>query len=172
MIAALWAIALAAALLLLASGVEQSRRPKWLRATLQAQAVLPPSVHALVVGTLGPVELLLGALMLVGWLAGLEQVLRVGLTAATVLCAAFASYLFLVLRRSPNAPCGCFGNDRVSWWSIGRAALLALACAGAALTELPDGRALVTLAAVVVALMLWLLPQLTGLGAEPERTAR
>jgi Methylamine utilisation protein MauE len=159
-VAAIWAVSLAGAMLLLGAGAGHLRSPRWVRASLEAQRVLPAGWHGALARLLGPIELALAAVVLLGWFVA-PVLLRVGLAAAAVLWVAFAGYLAVVLRRTPGAPCGCFGQDRVSWWAVGRVAVLACATVATMPAATPDeGRPVILVASVMVALMLWLLPQL------------
>lgn len=139
--------ALAVALVLLAAGVGHLRDPRGLRSALAAHDVLPSGMQRPLALVLGPVELVLGALLLLslspflstgdtlgapffltGDTIGSSVTLGVAI-AATLLTGAFTAYLFLVLRRTGGAeeiPCGCgLGTTPVGPWAVLRAGLLA-----------------------------------------------
>lgn len=109
--------------------------------------------------------------LLLGWLLPLPPLARLGALAVALLIAAFAGYLALLLRRRPGAPCGCFGSGTVSATAVARAALIAPFALLAAVLG-PAGPDLVTAAsAVLVAAMLWLLPQISALSSARPPTA-
>lgn len=126
--------------------------------------MLPPRVRAPVAAWLGPVELVTGAALIGGWAGGAEVLVRASVSATGLLLVSFAGYLALVLRRDPRAPCGCFGQGRVSGWAVARAALPGLAAVVCACAPLPaHGRWTTLLGAVLVALVLWVIPQVSDL---------
>lgn len=168
---AAWTLTLAGGLLLAGAALGHLRDSAMLRATLAAQGLLPARQHALVSVTLGPVELGLAVALLLGWLLPLPPLAQLAALAIALLMAAFAGYLALLLRRRPGAPCGCFGSGTVSVTAVARAALIAPFALLAAVLG-PAGPDLVTAAsAVLVAAMLWVLPQISALSSERPPTA-
>ena len=142
-----------------------------LRATLAAQGLLPARSRALVSVTLGPVELGLAVALLLGWLLPLPVVARVAALAIALLMVVFAGYLALLLRRRPGAPCGCFGSGTVSATAVARAALVAPFALLAAVLGPADPDLVTAASAVLVAAMLWLLPQISALSSARPPTA-
>lgn len=136
--------ALAVALVLLAAGAGHLRDTQGLRRALAAHDVLPAGARRAVAPLLGPVELVLGAALLVS-LATAWLPLVVAL-AAVLLTGAFTAYLTLVLRRTRGAgeiPCGCgLGTTPVGPWSVARAGLLAGLALLAVVGGTPDWAAL------------------------------
>lgn len=130
--------ALAVALVLLAAAAGHLRDARGTRAALAAHDVLPSGLQRAVVLLLPPVELLLGAGLLLA-LLGSSPLLTVVAGAATGLLAGFAAYLLVVLRRTrgrAEVPCGCgLGAAPVGWWAV----LRALVLAGLALTATLGG---------------------------------
>ncbi|SES41601.1 MauE/DoxX family redox-associated membrane protein [Actinokineospora terrae] len=102
------------------------------------------------------------------WLAAVELTVAasVFLTpyAVVALYAAFTFYLVDRKRRHPGTPCGCFrGEGPVTWLVVIRAAFFAV---GAALEpEVPVALALA--GGFVLAMVWWLLPQLTSVVRQP-----
>lgn len=134
------AAAIAVGLVLLAAATGHLRDRRGTKAALAAHDVLPPGLRRGVAAVLPPVELVLGAAVLLGVLGrgALGPVPTVALPlaagAAALLLAGFTAYLALVLRRTRGAadvPCGCgLGTTPVSHWAVARAGvLLALAVA-------------------------------------------
>lgn len=120
--------ALAVALVLLAAAAGHLRDARGTRAALAAHDVLPSGLQRAVVLLLPPVELLLGAGLLLA-LLGSSPLLTVVAGAATGLLVGFAAYLLVVLRRTrgrAEVPCGCgLGAAPVGWWAVLRALVLA-----------------------------------------------
>ncbi|GAA3030141.1 hypothetical protein Aglo01_36760 [Actinokineospora globicatena] len=107
------------------------------------------------------------------WLAGLEVAVAASVFgtryAVVVLYAAFTFYLVDRKRRRPGAPCGCFrAEGPITWLTVARAVFFAV---GAAVEpELPVAVALA--GGFVLAMVWWLLPQLTGVVRQPLGHAR
>lgn len=127
----------------------------------------------LVARLLGPIEIALGALVLLGGSVGVAVdrppgtpfgvAVGVAAMASAVLYVLFAAYLLRLLRIRPGSPCGCLGGDEpVSAFSVARAALLA--ALGATSSRPLD---LVTVATgLLVAVVLWVgVPTARGLSA-------
>lgn len=154
------AAALAVGLVLLAAGTGHLRDARGTRAALAAHDLLPAGLQRVAGVLLAPVELALGAALVLG-AAGLGgaapgaagvSLLAVAGGAAAALLAGFTTYLALVLRRTrgrAEVPCGCgLGATPVGPWTVLRAALLLglalLAAVGAAAGGVPDWSALPT----------------------------
>lgn len=122
--------ALAVALVLLAAGVGHLRDRRSLRAALAAHRALPAGLQRPLASLLGPVELALGAALLVLLASGdpVGAPFRAVALGAVLLTGAFTGYLLLVLRRTGGAeeiPCGCgLGTTPVGPWAVARAGLL------------------------------------------------
>lgn len=155
----------AAALLLLLAGVGHVRERRLFAATLTAQRVLPRALHGPVAAVMGPAEVLLGAAMLAGLVAGGGWA-RAAAVPTAVLYLAFGVYVAVVWRTRPRVPCGCFGNSSpASGSTVARALVLGAAAAAVAVRGVPsavgvDG-VMVAGAALVLGGAFWLLPLLT-----------
>jgi hypothetical protein len=121
--------------LLLASGVSHGGRAAAFRYALARQAMWPRVLVAPVAATVTLIELVVGVigLLAVGLPAvdGFPASLRLpALSAAAVVYVAFAVYSVALLRRRPDAPCGCSAatDDRVNAWVTVRACALAAGC--------------------------------------------
>jgi len=148
--------ALTTSLLLLASGVTHLRRP--VGAELAAHGVLPRNVRSAVATALPAAELLAG-------LTGAVALRGPALVFQTLLFAAFAAYLALVVRAGgAGVPCGCgLPEVPVGPVAVGRAAALAvLALVAAAFSggRPPDAAslALLAVAAPTLALLVAIVP--------------
>ncbi len=129
----------ALALVLLASGVVHLRRPQSLRLGLVAHGVLGRPATLAVSRLLGPTEVALAGLLVVGAVGG-GWPARVGGLAATVLASAFGAYLVVTARRAGEAPvpCACgVGEAPVGPSSVARAAVMAVLGAVGAATAAP-----------------------------------
>jgi hypothetical protein len=172
------AFALGGALLLTAAGAGHLWHRRALPTALRAQRLLP--AHLSVPVAIGAVaaEVSIGPSVLATAIGG-PSASAVPLVAQAALYATFTAFLWMVLRRRPAAPCGCFGAaERVSRLVVTRAGLLAAATIGALVpgaqfAMLPMTSRLLCLAGgFVVAMAGWLLPVLTNLaGSQPTPTA-
>jgi hypothetical protein len=164
------AIAMGGALLLLAAGVGHLRRRGHLAAVLAAQRMVPRWSHRPLAAVVAVVEVAAGAAAVAGWLAGSWR----WMIPMSAVYAAFGVYTAILRIRRPGTPCGCFGGDSaVSWSVVARAwvfccAAIVAVSALSADTATAD-RLVVGCAAILVALITWLAPQLAGVG-EPART--
>lgn len=168
------AMAVGGALLLSAAGLGHLRHQHILRAVLRAQRLLPRRLcSCLLVAATGSAELLVGASVLAVLLAAPPAAV-----APLVMQAAgygvFTGYLWVLRRRRPGVPCGCFGaGGVVTWLVVVRAGVLAAGAAGAALLSadiaaMPVvGRLLCLAGGLVVAMVGWLLPVLADGAARP-----
>lgn len=168
----------AVALVLLASGRAHALGPGALRRGLDAHAVLPRAWHVPLTVFLPVAEVTLG-LALLGSLTGMPLDPGVPGAGAAALCAGFATYLTLVLRRHPDeeVPCACgLGAAPVSGPAVGRAGLLAvfalagvLTAQGWSLAARPVTEVLVTAgAALSIAVATALLPAARTVPRDPE----
>jgi hypothetical protein len=167
-------VALGGALMLTGAGLGHARHPRPLRVALRAQAVLPSRLQGGVVVVMPGVELLVGASVVAAVLFAPLRALG-PLTAESVLYAAFAANLSVARHRRPAAPCGCFATDApLSWAAVLRAGLLAggtvvTAALGGHVAALPATVRLLCLAGgLVVAMLGWLLPELTRTAASTD----
>jgi hypothetical protein len=179
------AVAVGAALLLIAAGVGHLRHRPELRAALTAQALLPRRLRIAVEALIPAAELAIGlavvaslmlpaagSVPLIGPAAATARAASLAgpaLIAQTVLYGGFAGYLWVVYRRRPTAPCGCFASGgRVTPLVIARALLFAAGsgAAAAVVTVEATGPAGATVALVwltggfVTAMLGWLVPAL------------
>ncbi|MEU7909351.1 MauE/DoxX family redox-associated membrane protein [Actinoplanes sp. NPDC049118] len=104
-----------------------------------------------------------------GWLARYS----LPMVAVAAVYAAFGVYTAVLRVRRPGVPCGCFGGSgAVSWGVVARAWAFCISAAVAAPALGADAaageRLAVGCAAILVALIAWLVPQLAGL-ARPVR---
>lgn len=162
---AAWSCVVAGGLLLVASGLAHALRVRHLRGILAAQRLLPPRWQGTAARSLGPLEATLGALVLGSVVCPAAR--TAGPLAGALTYAALAAYAARLLATRPGVSCGCFGSDEpVVPSTVARALLLALGSLAALLTGTPHGpvEVGVTLAgAVLVAVVLWVVPQVEGL---------
>ncbi|MDI6103388.1 hypothetical protein QLQ12_32745 [Actinoplanes sp. NEAU-A12] len=163
------AIAMGGALLLLAAGAGHLRRLGHLTAVLAAQRLVPLWSRRPLAAIVAVTEIGAGAMAVAGWLVPYWPLMI--LMAAVY--AAFGVYTTVLRVRRPGAPCGCFdGGSVVSWGVVARAWVFCAAAivvapgldAGVAAAD----RFVVGCAAILVALITWLAPQLAGV-AGPAR---
>lgn len=128
-------VTVAGAVLLVVSGLTHTLRSRRLLASLLAHKVLPYRLARSTARAAPVGQLLLGLVLLVallgpsGW-AALVAFLSV---VACATYAALAGYVLAVLVTVQDPTCACFGrSERVSWFSLVRAALPAVAFAYAA----------------------------------------
>jgi hypothetical protein len=154
-------VALGGALLLLAGGVVHVRERRWFATVLAAQRLLPRRLHAVVAHVMGPVELVVGAATVVGWLAS-PALATVAFPVCAACYVAFGGYLTVLRVRRPSASCGCLGGrSPVTWLVVLRAWVFAAASAGVGFwPSTVDGLALPSALAVLVAGVAWLAPEL------------
>jgi hypothetical protein len=168
----------AVALVLLVSGATHVLRPAELRSGLASHDVLPRRLRGTVRLVLPVVELGAAGALLTG-VAGAGWSPVGPALAAAVLLAALGAYLWLVLRRHPEAdvPCACgLGRTPVTGTAVARAGLLAggalvggLADQGWTLAGRPAEEALVAAAAAgTLALATALLPAARALPRDPH----
>jgi hypothetical protein len=162
------AVALGGAFMLIVAGVGHLWHPHTMPAALRAQRLLPARLSGPVAAVTVAAELLIGGSVAALALAAPSAAVA-PLAAQSALYAAFAAFLWVVRRRRPGAPCGCFRPaEPVTWLVVARAAVLAGATAGAlvpgaGLAALPASLRLPCLAGgFVVAMAGWLLPALVG----------
>lgn len=128
--------AVAVGLVLLAAAAGHLRDARGTRAALAAHDLLPAGMQRPVAVLLAPLELVLGAALLLG-AAGVggrglgavgSSLLPVAGGATAALLAGFTAYLALVVRSTrgkDEVPCGCgLGATPVGHWAVLRAALL------------------------------------------------
>lgn len=155
--------------MLLPAGIEHTCDRRWLRAVLAAQSLLPVGLRPLVVAALGPCELALAGIVLVG--LGLVPFTTIGISALLLAVASlaalylvFAVHTAVVMRRSPGAPCGCGGGDEpASLPVVVRGLLIGLGSAWCLLQPPPASWAWLALTAMAGALLGavgWLMPRL------------
>ena len=159
-----WALAVGGAWLLVAAGVQHVRRPRHLQAALLAQRA--PASWRRIARWWGPVEVLIGAAVLLVLLLGLTT--RWGALAplaAGLVYLGFAVHLVRVLRRTPGAPCGCLGDEPAGPAGVVRAALFGVSALLATTAEMPDGltRWAVLAVGVLIALMAAVIPSVLTL---------
>ncbi len=157
------AVAVGGALLLLAGGVAHLRRPRHLAAVLAAQRLVPRGLHRPLSVIVAVIEAGVGAAAVTGWLTGA----RLPMAAVAVVYAAFGGYTAVLRVRRPGSPCGCLGGSTaVSWGVVARAWVFCAGAAAAAVLDADAGaadRLVVGCAAVLVALIAWVGPQVAGL---------
>jgi hypothetical protein len=178
-------VAVAGAVLLVVAGIGHLRHLVGLRAVLGAQRLLPPRWRGPVAAFTAVAELTVGGSVLIVQLAThlpvaqmalLAAAQRVPLAAQSAMYVAFAGYLVALRQLRPSAPCGCFGgSDPVTGSVIGRAGLLAIGTAAAALVPAGIGGGagsavvaspVVLAGGAVLAMVAWLLPTLHALRHE------
>ncbi|GAA0419859.1 hypothetical protein Aca07nite_12570 [Actinoplanes capillaceus] len=164
------AIAVGGALLLLAAGVGHLRRRAHLAAVLAAQRMVPRWSHRPLAAVVAVAEVGAGAGAVAGWLTASWPLM----IPASAVYAAFGVYTTVLRIRRPGTPCGCFdGDSAVSWSVVARAWMFCCAAIVAASALSADaataGRMVIGCAAILVALITWLAPQLVGVG-RPVRT--
>lgn len=125
--------ALAVGLVLLSAAVGHVRDTRGTRRALAAHGVLPAGLRRPASALLAPVEVLLGAALVLGAVGagpgpGGTTVVSVAGASAALLLAGFTAYLALVLRRTRGGdqlPCGCgLGTTPLGPWTVVRAGLL------------------------------------------------
>jgi hypothetical protein len=157
------------ALVLLTAFAGHLRASRTLPAALAAHRVVPGPLRWPVAVSAMALEGALGAATGYAAATGRTAVLTLAAGGAAILLAVYAGYGLYVLRTRPSVPCGCAtgpgGDAPMSGWVAGRAAVLALAAlaaaAGAAPVTASQGAhiAIIVLASVVFAVLLWQLPQ-------------
>lgn len=157
------AVAMGGALLLLAAGVGHLRRRGHLAAVLATQRLVPRWSRRPLAAVVAVTEIGAGAIAVAGWLAAY----RLLLIPMAVVYAAFGVYTIVLRLRRPGAPCGCFGDGgAVSWSVVARAWVFcgaAIVATSALDADAATADRLVTgCAAVLVALITWVVPQLAG----------
>ncbi len=110
--------------LFLYAGITKVRNPQAFADSIATFQVLPAGLINLVALSLPPFEILLGAMLVMGWR------LRAGFAGSFLLAAAFVLALGQGIARGLPLDCGCFGSGEPSvmsgWFSLGRAFLLLL----------------------------------------------
>ncbi len=122
LVAILRGLGLAGAALLLGAGLGHARSAAQVRALLRAHGLVRPVIVPLVARLLGPIEIALGALVLLGGSVGVAVdrppgtpfgvAVGVAAMASAVLYVLFAAYLLRLLRIRPGSPCGCRQRQR------------------------------------------------------------
>lgn len=166
------ALAVGGAVLLLVGGLGHLRRPRHFAAVLAAQRLVPRRWHRPLSGIVAVAEAGVGAAAIAGWLAGAGAVAGawawLPMAGVAVVYAAFGGYTAVLRVRRPGAPCGCLGGSAaVSWGAVARAWVF---CAGAVAAAPGLGAGAVATdrlsvggAAVLVALIAWVGPQIAGI---------
>ena len=177
LVAILRGLGLAGAALLLGAGLGHARSAAQVRALLRAHGLVRPVIVPLVARLLGPIEIALGALVLLGGSVGVAVdrppgtpfgvAVGVAAMASAVLYVLFAAYLLRLLRIRPGSPRGCLGGDEpVSAFSVARAALLAAGCAALGATSSRPLDLVTVATGLLVAVVLWVgVPTARGLSA-------
>ena len=129
-------LALAGALMLVASGLQHIRNHRPLLASLLAHRMLTYRSARLVARTLPGAQLVLGALLLLSLNVTLPSWLSRPVVAATsLLYLTMAAYLAKLMFQGRRADCNCFGGrEPVTWFSCSRAFVPGVAAAFLALT--------------------------------------
>ncbi|AZM49720.1 methylamine utilization protein MauE [Streptomyces sp. WAC 06738] len=158
-------------LALLAGAASHLSRPAALPGALTAHRLLPRRAVVPAARAATAAEGLLAVAGTAALLAGHRAALAAVLGAAALVFACYALYTGYALAAGRGGPCGCSRSDvPLSSWVAGRAwAFAGLAAVGAALAagtgDPPGGRAEWTtaaLAAVALAVLLWVLPAAMG----------
>lgn len=176
------AVAVGGALLLLAGGVGQLRSPRQLASMLAAQRLTPRWSHRPLAGVVAVAEAGVGATAVTGWLTGWApagyrlSLVAVALVGVALVYAVFGGYTAVLRIRRPGSPCGCVGGGAaVSWGVVARAWVFCVAAAMAAPAVDADAatadRLGVGCAAVLIALIAWMAPQLGGIARPARRNA-
>jgi hypothetical protein len=154
---------------LLASGAAHLWRPARFGTALAAQGIRSRAVRRALWMAVIAGELVVGAAGLTAGALAWPVELHVATLAAMLLYAAYAHYLWALVRRIPGAPCGCGAEvEPATSWTVARAAVLSLISMLALLAgswpgaQPPAYAALAALCAAGLGITLWQVPAATA----------